>query len=66
MNAAKLQLNKTQILDLNMEAIQGGLGVVAGPSKTVVNPAPIKSNPYYITCLNCNPQTNSVSCCDNV
>lgn len=66
MNAAKLQLNKSKIADLNdqeMMVVNGGQEIIADPSKTIVR---VPSVPFYITCRNCNPQTNSVGCCDNV
>lgn len=68
-NAAKLQLNKTRIADLNteaMQAIQGGVDSAIGNDTSKVIVRPIRSSPYYVTCLNCNPQTNSISCCDGV
>ena len=67
MNAAKLQLNKTKIADLNnqeMMVINGGQELATTPGKVIIRP--IQSVPFYITCRNCNPQTNSVGCCDNV
>ncbi len=69
-DAGRLQLNKTKIADLNqaqMELVNGG--APAGNTTGIgVNPRGpvVPSVPYYVTCRNCNPQTNSVSCCDGV
>ncbi len=71
MNAAKLQLNKSRIADLNlneMQMVQGGddsIGVI-DPIKTKTIQPPRQSVPFYITCRNCNPQTNSIGCCDAI